>query len=158
VKGLAFTPDGQFLLVGSRELVVVNLLSKDCRALSDAGPVAAIRISPDGLSVDLGGGAKNTWELFWDYEYPSGELLVPPVLARLKVFLEQHRPFASDDPFDPHFLSRSGHPGWNSSDFDDLMVDLAQRGLGWASSEAIERGLRDRLRILSESGNARTHI
>jgi len=158
VNSLAFTPDGQFLLVGSRELVVVNLVSKECTTLSDAGPTAAIRISSDGLSVDLGGGAKNTWELFWEYEYPSGDLLFPPVFSKLKVFLEQHRPFASDDPFAPDFLSRSGYPRWNSSDFEGLMTDLAQRGLGWASSEAIEKVLRDRLRLLSETGNAETKI
>lgn len=153
VNSLVFTPDGQFLLIGSSDLAVLDLESKDCTILTD-GPVAVTRVSSDGFRVESAGGTHSLWELFWDYDYPCSDLLLPPILGRLTVFLEQHRPFTSSDPFDPAFLRRGGTPQWSSADFADLMADLAERGIGWASSEAIESGLRDQLRALHESGSA----
>ena len=151
VNRVEFTPDGQFLLIGSGQLLVLNMRSNECNTLFDTGVIRKMWISSDGYSVCLGGEATNIWDLFWDYEFPSPELAIDPVLRRLTIFLERHRPFASDDPFDPSFLLRKGSPQWGSNDLDWLMADLTQRGFGWVSSEAVESCLRDRMSVPNES-------
>ena len=147
VNSLAFTPDGRFLLVGSSEFSVLTLASKD-RATLPGGPTVFTKVSTDGLSVVWGGDANSVCELFWDYDYPNSETVTTPILGRLKVFLEQHRQFSSNDPLDPDFLRRVGPPRWSSSDFASLLVDLAERGLGWVSPEAIESALRDQMTVM----------
>jgi WD40 repeat protein/serine/threonine protein kinase len=135
---VAHSPDGRwgFSAGADRTIRIWELASGRCVRLLEGhtDAVRSLSLTPDGRWL-LSGGADETlslWELDWDYE-------VPPQAdwdAGARVYLEQ-------------FLTRLHlrNPGaalwWDPPAFQQLVVELQQRGYGWLNADTVRRVLEE---------------
>jgi WD40 repeat protein len=146
---LAIFPDARWVLSGSddRRLRLWEL-DWECEYESKTGrcvrtleghtdTVESVAISRDARWV-LSGSRDQTlrlWELDWECEFPETVDWDEGARPYLQTFLYLHCPLASDE------ISRAGTPVWSNDDFNELLIELQNRGYGWLRPEGIRREL-----------------
>ena len=141
VTSVSLLRDGRFALSGSFDgtLRLWDLTSGSCLSTLK-GHTAAVNdtaLTPNArLAVSAGAdNVLRVWEMTWNYEFPSTEDWHDDARPFLEVFLALHRPVADDG------LSRIGSPQWTPEDFERLIVQLRDVGLGWLRVDGVRQKL-----------------
>ncbi|MHC4401783.1 MAG: protein kinase domain-containing protein [Planctomycetota bacterium] len=133
--------DCRWALSGSKDktMRLWDVATGKCRHVfqGHTGLVTSVRMSVDGRWA-LSGGEDRTvrlWEIDWDYEFPGWSDWHDDARSHLETFLTLHCPLTDDG------LTRRGRPTWGDDDFQQLLRELQDRGLGWLRAEGLRRQL-----------------
>lgn len=143
VKCVFPSSDGRWLLSGGKDkLLRLWDLEAGASRRTLEGHTAAITsacLSADGrwaLSGDEDGTVR-FWEIDWEYEFPGWVDWDEQARPHLLMFLQARCPLT------PGKLQAEVRPQWSPADFEQLLVDLQHRGLGWIRPQGIETVLEE---------------
>ncbi|WP_372368764.1 protein kinase [Candidatus Uabimicrobium sp. HlEnr_7] len=147
VEDIAMSQDGQILVSVSwdKTLRMWDILTGKCLCVLEGhmSKLRCVALSTNAQFALAGGWGKSVivWNLDWELTAKSKSKWDDSVRMWLQSFLSLHTPLESEDPNNPLFLVRKGKPVWQQEDFDDLLRQLKNAGLGWVSEDKIKSNL-----------------
>jgi len=141
VTAVVMVADGRWALSASddRTIRLWELETGRCHHVLEghAGPVTCLAVSRDGRWALSGGRDRvvRLWEIDWEYRFPGWVDWDERARPYLESFLTLHCPVAADG------IARQGMPECTADDFQQLLAELADRGLGWIRPEGVRAEL-----------------
>ena len=139
VKSVALSADGRWVLSGSddRTLRLWEVSSGKCLKIFEGhtGKVHSVALSRDGRWALSASEDKclRLWELDWLCEFPESKDWDEGARGVLESCFALHCARGEDG------VTRVGKPTWGQEDFEQLLIELQNRGLGWLRPEGVRR-------------------
>ncbi|BBM83698.1 protein kinase domain-containing protein [Candidatus Uabimicrobium amorphum] len=153
IEDIAMSRDGQILVSVSwdKTLRMWDLLTGKCLCVLEGhmSKLRCVSLSTNAQFALAGGWGKSVivWNLDWELVAKTKSKWDDNVRMWIQSFLALHTPMKSEDPKNPLFMVKKGTPVWQQPDFDELLVQLKNAGLGWVNKDKIK----SKLETLAES-------
>ena len=147
IEDICMSRDGQILVSVSwdKTLRMWDLLTGKCLCVLEGhmSKLRCVSLSTNAQFALAGGWGKSVivWNLDWELIAKAKSKWDDNVRMWLQSFLALHTPVESEDPKNPLFMVKKGTPVWQEQDFEELLVQLKNAGLGWVNKDKIKSNL-----------------